>query len=286
MGCGGRHGIRRHPSRDFCKRTSQLRHSANRLELVRQSLSSYERIGNPIAVLVSVSHAAQPELPPSETHVAGLRHLAQALQEPNLKSPSSKWIYLSTTGVYGGKDGEWLDEDSEVAPTRPGTIAALAGEDWIRSSIADHLILRPAGIYGPGRVPNWQSIRDGQPLAMDPGSYLNLIHQKDLIEIIIELASRTTSHSLYNVSDGNPPTRREYYEHIAKLGSFPLPRFATEGMIATENNGKKSRSETSKRISARRLLSELQRPFSFPSYKTGLDSLLGEILSKNLNARS
>jgi nucleoside-diphosphate-sugar epimerase len=231
-------------------------------------------------VLVSVSHAAQPDMPPADTHVVGLRHLEQVINPDvgdSQSLASTKWIYLSTTGVFGGMNGEWLDEESGVAPLRPGTIAALAGEDWIRSSIKNHLILRPAGIYGPNRVPNWQAVRDRQPLSMDPLSYLNLIHLSDLVETIIDLADRNLHHSLFCVCDGNPPTRHEYYEYIARLGAFPSPIFDAQG------EGKRSRSETNKRIRSQRLLSELERPLQFPSYQQGLDDVLGALISQAPN---
>ena len=49
--------------------------------------------------------------------------------------------------------------------------------------------LRPAGIYGPDRVPRWEAIRDETPLQVDPESYLNLIHVDDLAETIRAVSS-------------------------------------------------------------------------------------------------
>jgi len=224
-------------------------------------------------ILISVSHAQQPDRSPERTHVDGLNHLYEALygadspREQNASrsiSLATKWVYLSTTGVFGsGSSGDWLDEESSVSPLRPGSIAALAGEEWINQhvTLGNRLILRPSGIYGPLRVPNWRSIRDSVPLAMHPDSFVNLIHVVDLVDVIVELSSKQTEYDLYCVSDGAPPTRRDYYEYIAKIGGY------TEPIFAPESSASNARSDSNNRISSRRLLRELQRPLSFPTYR-------------------
>jgi nucleoside-diphosphate-sugar epimerase len=222
-------------------------------------------------ILISVSHAQVPNRPPERTHVDGLDQLLAALAPA---ADSSKWVYLSTTGVFGsGSSGDWLDETSLVSPLRPGSIAADQGERWIREHINEEnrLILRPSGIYGPLRVPNWRAIRDGNPLAMHPDSFVNLIHVADLVDVILELSSKRPQFDLYCVSDGMPPTRQEYYSYVAKLGKYREPIFAPESSSAM------SRSDSNKRISSKRLLQELQRPLSFPTYREGLESLLAEL---------
>jgi nucleoside-diphosphate-sugar epimerase len=234
--------------------------------------SLLDHVGGQLStILISVSHAQVPNRPPERTHVDGLGQLFDALQRG---VDSAKWVYLSTTGVFGnGSSGDWLDETSLISPLRPGSIAAGEGERWIREHIEEEkrLILRPSGIYGPLRVPNWRAIRDGNPLTMHPDSFVNLIHLSDLVDVILEFASRRTLFDLYCVSDGQPPTRQEYYSYVAKLGKYREPIFAPESSSAM------SRSDSNKRISSKRLLDEIQRPLSFPTYREGLESLLAEL---------
>lgn len=106
---------------------------------------------------------------------------------------------------------------------------------------------------------------------MHPDSFVNLIHLSDLVDVILELASRRTLFDLYCVSDGMPPTRQEYYSYVAKLGKYREPIFAPESSSAM------SRSDSNKRISSKRLLDEIKRPLSFPTYREGLESLLAEL---------
>ena len=255
-----------------------------------QTLSELRLERTPFAtILVSVSHAVQPDLPPDETHTRGLNHFASVLESMGWFSDSkltqTKWIYLSTTGVFGPpsshvalpvlrqRSSGWVDEDSPVCPARPGSIAALAGERWLESHVSKDLrvALRPAGIYGPNRVPRWQSIRDNTPLQVDPASYLNLIQVDDLASIVVSVSLAKMQHSLYCVSDGEPVRRKEYYEFISKLGNWPEPVFSTSDSGATGSSG-------DKRVRSDRIMTELAIQLMYPSYRDGLKSLLMDFL--------
>lgn len=235
-------------------------------------------------ILIAVTHSEQHGLPPVETHTRGLNHLASLLKTMgwwDSGQTQSKWVYLSTTGVFGpSPPGDWLDEDSDVLPDRPGSIAALAGEHWISSHISKDMRvnLRSAGIYGPDRVPRWQSIRDKTPLRVDPDSYLNLIHVDDLAAIVVAVSSANMQFALYCVSDGVPVRRREYYEYISKLGNWPQPVFESCSLRAT---GRSSfRSDGNKRVRNNRIKAELSIRLKYPSYREGMKSLLDETTNK------
>src|SRR5271168_4915215 len=59
--------------------------------------------------------------------------------------------YLSTTGVYGNRDGAWVDEDTQLAPKSPRALRRVETEAaWSRFPVTVD-IFRLAGIYGPGR---------------------------------------------------------------------------------------------------------------------------------------
>lgn len=272
-------------------RSQEFRHSGilplvwNWLEAPTEVTQAYWReiaSVSPIdTVLVAVSHAQVAGVPHGETHVRGMERLQQLLassaESTGLTSYSvPRWIYLSTTGVMAGvADGTFVDEQSPVSPQRPGPIAAAAAEDWITRNreTGSFTLLRPAGIYGPGRFPNWQAIRDRTPIAADPDSYLNLVHVQDLASTIVYFADHPSCHPLYCVSDNQPPTRRAYYQYIAELGGFPSPVFAGEEAIesnATLTLAKPPRSSDNKRVCANRLHEELPFPFQYESYRSGL----------------
>lgn len=231
-------------------------------------------------ILIAVSHASQPEVPHTETHTRGLNHLDLLLKSDDwtmMSGNQTKWIYLSTTGVFkADTTGDWVDEETEVLPERPGSIAAWGGEQWLSTHIPieQRITLRPAGIYGPERVPRWQSIRDQIPLQVDPESFLNLIHVDDLASAIVKISDTKMKSTLYCISDGAPVRRRDYYDFIAKFGRWPKPIFEEAKPKVPGAPG--SRSDGNKRVRNHRLQSELGLELRYPSYREGLADLLGE----------
>ncbi len=235
-------------------------------------------------ILIAVSHSPQAGLPPLETHTLGLNHLLRLLKKTGAMDAGetqTQWIYTSTTGVFAPTNsGEWVDEESAVCPERPGSIAALAAEQWLASNVTSDMrvVLRPAGIYGPGRVPRWQSIRDQIPLQSDPESYLNLIHIDDLTAILLAVSASKMQSTLYCVSDGQPVQKMDYYEYISKIGNWPPPIFET--LEYASLGPMRSRGDGSKRVKNIRIQSELGVRLVYPNYREGLKSLLGELRNK------
>jgi nucleoside-diphosphate-sugar epimerase len=174
-------------------------------------------------------------------------------------------IYISSTSVYGQTDGEWVNESSATEPIEASGKVVLAAEKLLRSKRSDAVILRFAGIYGPGRLLQKNAILIGEPLGGDPEKWLNLIHVDDGAKAILLAEYASSSHSppwlcreglgeghnlahsepspgpslqsqggeendhgdLFNVSDGSPVTRREFYSTLAKL-LHALPPVFTE----------------------------------------------------------
>ncbi|MEM7615286.1 MAG: SDR family NAD(P)-dependent oxidoreductase, partial [Pseudomonadota bacterium] len=69
--------------------------------------------------------------------------------------PSLAWLgLLSTTGVYGDHDGDWVDEDAPlVMRDHRGGARATQDAEWVAFAERHALPLhrfRLAGIYGPG----------------------------------------------------------------------------------------------------------------------------------------
>jgi nucleoside-diphosphate-sugar epimerase len=92
----------------------------------------------------------------------------------------------------------WVDELAPIDATKP----RVEGEEYLRTSLGA-VILRVAGIYGPGRNPlDW--IR--QHRTASSRRYVNLIHVEDLAAICLELCRRSPPGEVYNVSDGIPRT--------------------------------------------------------------------------------
>jgi nucleoside-diphosphate-sugar epimerase len=155
-----------------------------------------------------------------DIHVEGLRAVLDALPRS-----TGRVIYVSSTGVYAQDAGEWVDEESVCEPVREGGKACLSGERLLFAHARgrDALVLRFAGLYGPGRVPRSADVTASRPIAGSPDAYLNLIHVDDAARAVVAAAaSEPVTDRTYVVSDGHPPTRAEYVRLLAtQLGAAP-----------------------------------------------------------------
>jgi nucleoside-diphosphate-sugar epimerase len=218
-------------------------------------------------VLFSVGYDRSSAESIGQVYVGGLSNTLQAL------SPSiQRFIYTSSTGVYGQSDGQWVDENAGCQPTRAGGVACLEAE---RALLADPMgrcavILRLAGIYGPGRIPRVKQLQAGEAIAAPSEGYLNLIHVDDAARIVLAAEARGRGGTIYCVSDGQAVLRRDYYEQLARLTGSPPPRFAPP----SPDSPASQRAGSSKRVRNQRMLSELQVRLDYPSYREGLGAIV------------
>lgn len=202
-----------------------------------------------------------------EVYVGGLEKVLDSLPRS-----VSRFIHISSTGVYGQMDGEWVDEDSPCEPQREGGRACLAAETLLRSREIGmrSVILRLAGIYGPGRLPRMKDLLAGKPIDSPPDGHLNLIHVDDAVTGILAAERLAHTPERILVSDGNPVLRGEFYRELAKLSGAPQPRFA--GSQQPSDSG--GRPASDKRINNRRMLVKLMRTLQYPSFREGLAAIV------------
>jgi nucleoside-diphosphate-sugar epimerase len=169
--------------------------------------------------------------------------------------------------------GDWVDEDSKCVPERAGGRACLAAEERLLAHplAGVSIILRLAGIYGPGRLPNLQALQAGEPIAAPEHGFLNLIHVDDAARAVVAagVASRAGGRR-YLVSDGCPVSRREYYAEVARLSAAPPPRF----VAPAEDAHAVARAAAEKRVRNDRLLEELGVQLEYPDFRAGLKAIV------------
>jgi nucleoside-diphosphate-sugar epimerase len=202
-----------------------------------------------------------------DVYVNGWKNVLEVL------SPATgRMLYVSSTGVYGAAEGEWVNEETVCHPRREGAVACLEAEQLLDRYplAANSIIFRCAGIYGPGRVPHLAALRAGEPLAVSPTGYLNLIHVEDAAEIIVRAETQLATPELLNVADGNPVIRAHYYGEIARLCGLPAPTFAATNAASPAQQ----RALADKRVCNRRLQEKLSFVFCYPSYREGLAAIL------------
>lgn len=226
-------------------------------------------LADPEGALAGTTHLLS-SVPPDEAGDAVVDHHGALLAELS----GLLWAgYLSTTGVYGDRGGDWIDEGAAIAPTGlRGQRRAAAEAAWAALGLPLHLF-RLAGIYGPGRNAIAQ-LRAGRAQAVvKPGQVFSRIHVDDIAAVVEASIARPRPGAAYNVCDDEPAPPWEVIEYAADLAGLPRPpRIAFED--AEMSAMARSFWAESKRVSNRRLHEELGVTLAYPTYREGLRALL------------
>jgi len=192
-----------------------------------------------------------------EVYVEGLANVLDVVAAwPRLP----RFVYVSSTSVYGQTDGSEVDESAPTEPLEEAGRVTLEAEQLLRRRLPEAIVLRFAGIYGPGRLIRAQVLRAGEPIVADGEKWLNLIHVEDGAESVIAAVERGEVGTTYNVSDDRPVRRRDFYGRLAELLGAAPPRFEapTPGEAAN------------RRLVNRRMREGLGVVPRYPSYEEGL----------------
>lgn len=183
---------------------------------------------------------------------------------------SSQWIgYLSTTGVYGDRDGGWVWEDSELLPSSAeGRRRVLAEQQW--QSVGAHVFRLP-GLYGPGRNVI-ERLREGTARRIHkPGHVFSRLHHDDCATALLRSLNRPRPGGVYNLCDDEPAPADQVLVLAASLAYLPLPeltawddpRFPAMQRFYRDN----------KRVSNALIKAELGWRPAYPTYREGLSAI-------------
>jgi nucleoside-diphosphate-sugar epimerase len=204
------------------------------------------------------------------------RYAAQIVVADNLR-----WAgYLSTTGVYGNRDGAWVDEDTPPAPTTPRAQRRVAAErDWAASGIKSVDIFRLAGIYGPGRS-MFDDLREGiARRVIKPGHLFGRIHRDDIAQGVLAAMQQDPPAGvrIFNFSDDEPAASADVVVEAARLlGVEPpapvlfadaAPKMSEMGLSFWAENRKVANAKTK---------AALGIEWKYPTYRDGLAAILAE----------
>ncbi|MEQ9673109.1 MAG: SDR family oxidoreductase [Roseovarius indicus] len=199
--------------------------------------------------------------------------------EPRIReiAPRLEWAgYLSTTGVYGDHEGEWVDESAPLTPaTKRGKLRVMAETQWRDIDGLPLHIFRLAGIYGPGRGP-FEKVRKGTARRIiKEGQVFSRTHVEDIAQVLEASINRPNPGAAYNVCDNDPAPPQDVIAYAAELLGLPVP---PEVPFAEAEMSPMARSfyAESKKVDNRRIREELGVELKYPDYRTGLKALLAE----------
>ena len=252
------------------------RSAAKQARLAEQGIEAhlFERdrpLPAPAAALAGTTHLLT-SIAPDETGDPVLDHHQVELE----RCRTLVWAgYLGTTGVYGDRGGEWVDEASPVAPSMARTRRRVFAEGrWLASGLPVHLF-RLAGIYGPGPGRNaLEAVRSGSARRIvKPGQMFGRIHVDDIVQVLCASIARPNAGAIYNVADDEPAPPQDVVTYACELlGVAPPPEVPYEE--AELSPMARSFYADNRRICNVRIKHELGVVLRHPSYREGLESLL------------
>lgn len=231
-------------------------------------------LGDPFSMMAGTTHLLISTPPGQEGDIVFEHHAEDIIH----MMPELEWVgYLSTTGVYGDRDGAWVDE---MSPSRPSTIRgtrrARAENQWI-SLVHGHKlpvhIFRLAGIYGPGRCA-LNSIRSGiARRIMKPGHAFCRVHVDDIVAVLVNSMHAPKAGEIYNVADDEPAPSHEVIAYASRLlGQEPPPlvRFEDANLAPITI----SFYSENKSVRNTKIKIDLGVKLLYPNYRVGLESCL------------
>jgi nucleoside-diphosphate-sugar epimerase len=229
---------------------------------------------NAAAALAQADYALV-SIPPDENGEPVLASLGDALAAGRrLRSV----VYLSTVGVYGDRDGGWVDEQTPVAPASERSRRRLAAEQaWQQFGGREAVpiaVLRLAGIYGPGQNALVALARGKARRILKAGQIFNRIHVADIAQAI-DAAFARRANGVFNIADDEPTPPADPIVFAAKLlGREPPPEIAFDDAAPSMSPMALSFWQECRRVRNDKLKRELGVTLRYPSYREGLTALL------------
>ena len=189
--------------------------------------------------------------------------------------PEPRIVYISTTGVYGDCQGAWVDETSPAKPSVDRAKRRFDAEQqllaWRTQGHGTVVLLRVAGIYGPGKLPLARLRKQLPMIAATDAPWTNRIHIDDLVAVCEAAMERGRDGTVYNVSDGTPGNMRDYFDRVADLYGIPrAPAISVEEARRQLSPGMLSYLGESRRLDNRKMLTELGVTLRYPDLDSGL----------------
>jgi len=198
-----------------------------------------------------------------QAYVEGLRNVLRWLRQH--EQQPRRLLFVSSTGVYAQRDGEWIDEDSPTEPTGFTGQVMLEAEQLALGCGLPATCVRMGGLYDPSRPWLQNQVRAGLRVERDPPQYSNRIHRDDAAALLAFLlqadASGTALQPCYLGVDDEPAPLHEVVDWLReRLG---VTHWAEQSM---------TRRAGSKRCSNARARALGWKP-RFASYRDGYASL-------------
>jgi nucleoside-diphosphate-sugar epimerase len=180
--------------------------------------------------------------------------------------PPERFVYTSSTGVYGDRDGAWVDEETPLEPTTDRQAVLVEAERIALEATGpmDGTVARFAGLYGPARY-RLERYLDG-PVAE---GYLNLVHRDDAAGAVQFLLEEDRARDDVVLVVDDEPVERPV------LARWLADQCGVEPPDVRPPEAASGRARSSKRCS-NDWLRDLGYEFAYPTFREGYRSAVEE----------
>ncbi len=188
-----------------------------------------------------------------------------------------KFVYTSSTSVYGQNDGSVVTEQSPTEPAAETARVLLETEKLLLEAAQQKgfpsVILRVAGIYGPGRGYWLKKFLEGASAAeAETDRILNMVHRDDVVGSILAALACGRAGEIYNIVDDEPVAQSTFFQWLAcELKRDPAVQTDAGPVIRSK------RGTTNKKVSNQKLRAELGYRLKHPTFREGYAEQLLEI---------
>lgn len=195
---------------------------------------------------------------------------------PILTQSAARWIgYLSTTGVYGEAQGDWIDETAPLAPTTERGLRRVQAEAAWLNLFEDHglpiHLFRLSGIYGPGRSA-LETVLAGRAQRVEkPGQVFNRIHVEDIAATLWASWQKPNPGAAYNLADDEPAPPQDVIAYACTLAGVPVPPLVSLEEAQLSPMARSFYAEN-KRLKNQKIKAELGVSLRYPTYRDGLSA--------------
>ncbi len=222
-------------------------------------------------------------VPPLESRdEGGLEPVLSRFSTDPISAPALRWAgYLSTTGVYGDRGGNWVDEATVPTPLTTRAARRVAAEaEWSRLGGRCAVdLFRLGGIYGPGRSA-FEDLRAGRARrVLKPGHAFGRIHRDDVVQAVLAAIHqpRPVGVRVLHLVDDEPAESATVTEEAARLlGIPPPPAIPYEIALTTMSPMARSFWAEDRKVSSRATRTALDITWLYPSYREGLRAILAD----------
>ncbi|MEI6543345.1 MAG: SDR family oxidoreductase [Methylococcales bacterium] len=194
----------------------------------------------------------------------GLDNLISRL---SLSGSPARWIFVSSTSVYGQTQGEWVDEKSITDPINRTSQLIRQAEKRLMDLSTYNIVVRFSGIYGPGREYLLRLASQSPVIQQEPPYFTNRIHQQDCVGVLAFLCECHLAgiqlEQCYVASDDDPAPMWEVISWLAAQMDCQPPTIKMTD----------DKPDMNKRCNNQRL-KDLGYTFKYPNYKSGYLELL------------